>query len=590
MSVLFPNNRRINNVGGTTPQVRSQRSNCNVVIYRWANADISKINLLEAQSEEGFAGRGDAPTEGNFATRSRVVIRNDVVRCNVSKSKGSPSGTFSIELKRGKIIQDNVIKNEDINYLDVINPGDWIFIYIKKSGKINVNSTKKDSGLKMVGIIENVRYTEIDDPATGKPQLRYIVTGQDFGKAMSNSLFFNPILNPETVNTFLGAKFLTDSIGSLKGAERNTETLDSLNPQNIIRKLLGFYLGKGQSDEGADLDQLNSTNQTWYVPPNMSARFGITKRDKNRGVSFSDILQTDRIGLQKYNTKGQLTSSGRLPGVAIVKSLPSSGTVWSVLDFMKNKTTNEMYTELQPDSNNNLRPSLVMRQVPFSNKTSHETCIFATNVAGKSLNRQINFDATLKDKDKTFFVDLPRINIVSSDIKQKNVGKSDHERINHLLVVPQIDFNSINIAFVSAVNTASIQRYGLKSFQTQSNYVLKSEFGDLKKTCKAYLELLIDWFFLGHLLFNGTIVIEGQDEHIPVGDNLYITDIQQLYHVESVTHTFQILSNNGGTEYTTSLSVSRGQSYDGKRAKFIGPSAIFKEPSTVTTSVLEGIR
>lgn len=592
MAVRIPNDKRRSSQRATTPQTKSQRSDCNLVIYRWKDADIAKVNLLEAQSERGFSGQGSAATQGNFATKDRVIIKNDVVRCNITKSKSSSTGTFSVQLKRGKVVRNGQVQLEDINYLDVVNPGDWIMIYIKKSGEIKIDSNAKDSGLKMVGIIENVRYTEIDDPETGRPTLGYVITGQDFGKVFTNSIFFNPILNPETVNTFLGAKFLANSIKALKGSERPTALLSELNPQNVIKKLLGFYLGKGRDQGGANLDALNSTNQAWYIPPSMAVRFGITLQDKPNGVSFSDILQTDRVGLHQYNKQGVFGGATELPGAAIVKSLPSSGNVWSVLQFMSNSAVNEMYTELIPDARGNLRPSFILRQVPFSNRPGDETNIFtARTSAGRTLPRTIAIgDQLLQKSDKTYFVNLPQHGIVSSDIKQKNIGKSDHERINHLLVVPKIDFNAINVAFISAVNVASIQRYGLKSFQVQSNYVLQSKFGDLKKTCQAYTELLIDWFFLSHLFYNGTIIIDGKDEHIAVGNNLYINDIQQLFHIESLTHTYQVLPNNGGTIYETELSVSRGQFFDGRSAKFIGPSSISQEQSTIATSVLEGTR
>lgn len=591
MSSIYNNSKRRTQTSATTPQNRSQRATCNVVIYRWAEADISKISVLEAKNERGFAGQGQAPTEGNFETDSRLIIRNDVIRCNTSKSKSNPTGTFSVTLKQGKIVRENQVLTQDINYLNLVNPGDWIMIYMKKSGTVDYESTSETSGLKMVGIIENVRYTEIEDPETGKPTLAYLITGQDVGKPLTNSIFFNPLLNPQTVNTFLGAKFLTDAIDTVKGIERNTDALSTLNPQNVVKKLLGFYLGKSEDNQGTDLDDLNSTNQTWYVPPNFARLFGIDKKDKALGVSFSDILQTNKIGLHKYNKQGQLQSVNPLPGINLVKNLPSSGTVWSVLNMLSNSTLNEMYVELLPDANKKLRPNFVLRQLPFSNRDGDETNIFTRNAAGRPLPREINIGERLVNNpsDKTFFVNLPKHTINSSDIKQKNIGKSDHERINHLIVVPKIDTNAINVAFISALNAASVQRYGLKSFQSQSSYVLGSKFGNLKKTCQAYVELMIDWFFLGHLFYNGTLIIQGQDKHIPVGDNLYIEDIQQLFHIESVTHTFDILPN-GGTRYETQLAVTRGQFYDNSKAKFIGPSSAAKEQTTIATSTLEGIR
>ena len=88
-----------------------------------------------------------------------------------------------------------------------------------------------------------------------------------------------------------------------------------------------------------------------------------------------------------------------------------------ILEFLQNSIANEMYTELVRDSRGNLQPSLVCRQVPFSNRPNQETNAFFQA-------RQFGTAAAElpKNTDKTFITDLPRHTIISSDIKNKNVG------------------------------------------------------------------------------------------------------------------------------------------------------------------------
>jgi len=577
MPSSFDNDRRSIGKSGATSITTSQRSTCNLVFYRWNQTDITKLNELNAGKEKILQGNRSA--EGNLFTRERVIIRNDVIRCKVDKNKSSNSGTFSVTLKRGKEIIDGKIQKQDINYLDVIHPGDWIMIYIKKSGTIDINSTAKDSGLKMIGIVENVRYVEIDDENSGSPRLEYIVTGRDFGKVFDMNIFFNPLLNQEVASTLLGAKFLSDSTSSIKGNDRppTAANVEDFSPDNVVKKLTSFYLGGNKG-----LDALNPSNQAWYIPKDLAIRF--QPQLKNRySTTFVDILDLSKIGLHRY-AKGKLRSVDKLPGATLIKSLPSSGTVWSVLEFLQNSVANEMYTELVDDGNGNLKPCLVLRQVPFSNRRGE------TNAFTQASNFGTALAELPRDSNKTFFVELPKYEINSSDIKSKNVGKSDFERINHAIVIPKIDdTNNLDKGYNAAINYASIQRYGLKTYQARTQYTLSRGLGDPVRSCKYFLHLLIDWFFLAHQLFNGTIVVDGNNNHVELGTNLYIADLGQLYHIEGYGHEYKVFKD-GATEFTTAFTVSRGQSFRNNQAKFIGPSDTSREPTTITTSVLEGVR
>lgn len=564
-----------------TSITRSQRSSCEVVIYRFDQSDITKMEQLNVSNDKSISGGGSRSTQGNLDEQQRLVIRNDVIRCNISKNKGSSSGTFSLTLKRGKRVINGIVQEEDIDYTRVIHPGDWIMIYMKKSGTVNINSTKDESGLKFLGVIENVRYIELDKPDKGSPRLEYIVTGRDFGKVFENDVYFNPIVNNQTIQSLLGVKFLTDGTSSVKG--ENRAITKGFTPDKVIKNLISFYLG-------GTVDSLNANNQTWYVPATLGNRFRPASKAKPK-VSFVDILDTTRVGLQKYDRNGNFTSAEALPGAALIKSLPSSGSVWSIMEFMQNAAVNEMYTELVTQPNGDLKPSLILRQYPFSNYPENETNSFtlhkrspANGGKGSAMQDQIS------SGQKTFFVDLPFKRINSSDIKEKNIGKSDHERVNHLMIVPKIDSKTYDLLYGTILNVPSIQRYGLRSIQTQTSYVLGQGEG-IKNFLKRCLNLLADWFFASHQLFNGTVITEGSDEHVEIGTNLYIEDIKQLYHIEGYTHTYQVLKDRKIT-YDTEYRVSRGQVFDrsSRKANFIGPSEASNEPTTITTSVLEGTR
>lgn len=570
---LISDKRRTTNPQ-TTPQIRSQKASCAIVIHRYQSPDIVKLVNANITNDKQLAGTAQSSASGNLKDRGEMVIRQDITRCSVTNDKSGVGGTFSVSIKKGKEFKNGKNTNKDVEYLQSINPGDWITIYIKRVQEIaekDLSSTAPESGLKMLGIIENVREVEIDDPGSGFPRLEFIITGRSFGKVFDTNIFFNPVINQAAMQTILGADFIQDSSKSVKPLSGNT-------PDSVIKRVSKFYLsGAGSSRSGA--------NENWYIPNSVAQLFRGNQKSKALSKSFIDLLDTSRVGLHKY-TRNKFTSAGALPGVALIKALPTTGTVWAVMQFLQNQAANEMYTELVPNASGKLQPGLVLRQMPFSNKNGQETNVFAAN--SKFGGGKVT-DAA--GSAKTFFTDLPRYSIVSTDIRQKNVGKSDHERINYVIVTPKIlDSISLDIEFVAGSNPPSVQRYGLKTFQTQTSYVLAStsKLNDgIKAYCSKIVSLLQDWFFLCHNFFNGTLIVDGVDGFVEVGSNLYIRDIKQLYHVEGYTHTYSI-APTGTSEYTSEFRVSRGQRFDSdsNRSSFIGDSKVSNEPTTVSTSFI----
>lgn len=566
--------RRRSTTPNTTPQIRSEKASCAIVIHRYQSPDIVKLVNANITNDKQIANAAQSSASGNLKDRGQMIIRQDITRCSVTNDKSGVGGNFSITIKKGKEFKNGKNTNKDVAYLQSINPGDWITIYIKRVKEIaekDLTSVTPESGLKMLGIIENVRELEVDDPGSALPRLEFVITGRSFGKVFDTNIFFNPVVNQAAMQTILGADFIQDSSKSVKPLSGNT-------PDAVIKKVAKFYLGGSGTTR-------STANENWYIPNSVAQLFKGNQKNKPLSKSFIDLLNTSRVGLHKYSSN-KFSSASALPGVALIKALPTSGTVWAVMQFLQNQAANEMYTELVPDSSGKLQPGLILRQMPFSNKSGQETNVFAANTrfgGGKVT------DAA--GSAKTYFTDLPRYSIVSTDVKEKNVGKSDHERINYVIVTPKIlDSVSLDIEFVAGSNPPSIQRYGLKMFQTQTSYVLAStqKMNDgIKAYCSKIVSLLQDWFFLCHNLFNGTIVVDGVDGFVEVGSNLYIRDIQQLFHVEGYTHTYSI-NAGGGSTYTSEFRVSRGQKFDAdaNRSSFIGDSKVSNEPTTIVTSFI----
>jgi hypothetical protein len=257
--------------------------------------------------------------------------------------------------------------------------------------------------------------------------------------------------------------------------------------------------------------------------------------------------------------------------------MPTSGvSAWAMMKKMLNVGINEMYTELS-NVNGKLKPSVIARQLPFSTKSTDDT-----NVFGKKSSKM------LSTNERTMFTSLPRYTINSYNIRSKNVGKSEFERLNHIVVVPSNDANIYHSEYAMALNAVSIQRHGLKTFQVQTPFILESK-ESFKTYCDKCVDLLTEWFFLNHMYYNGTIITDGIDDHAEIGNNLYIEDLNQLFHIEGYTHTYELDPLHGRTTYISEFRVSRGQILDGQKARFIGDKKD-TDGVSISTNMLENLR
>lgn len=581
MSFTVDNPRR--NGSRIKSRIIGQKPSCVIKVFPWLNPAI--LSITEMNFTDGGTPATNNARAGNRAsgTRKPSTIDNDIVRCSINKSKNSSSGGFSFVLKRGNSDdRGQTVSDKKIDYLRLVSPGDWVMIYMKSDGEIDTESTDSDSGLKLLGIVENVRYVEIDDPTLGKPRLEYVVTGRDFGKILESDIYFNPVVAsvPE-LQQILGIKFALESSAALGGGPGKS-------PDEIIKTMIKFYIG-------GSLASSSKAAQQWYVPGYIAKQFGNTRASEGGSIPFADMLNLKYIGLHRYNANQEFQGVGKLLGESVMISAPASGTVWQALQQWANPSLNELVVDLKKTTaigrtksgkkNYKLEPAVQLRQVPFSSLKSAETSPFARSGSGQ-------LGGQVADSEKTMFINFPRHVIQSTDVKQKNIGKSDFERVNAIIVTPGL-FNAEPLvqAYRMAINIPSIQRYGLKLLETSSAYATKKE--EFLSHATKCVSLLADWFLNAHLLYNGTIVTTGTDEFVEVGENLFIEDVSQLFHIEAISYIYEINQQDGGTTYNTEFQVSRGQRIENGSTKFIDNAVSLSQEdlySTITTNTLENIR
>lgn len=525
-------------VSGTTSVLHGARPTCEAHFYRWAK---SPAQVVKLDANAGIGGQFNNTSK----ERPVMVVNNDIVRATVQKDKGSHTGQFTLVLKAGKVGKDSdtFSTKDEIDYCAAVNPGDWVIIYMAKSSGTNVSK----SNMKMLGIVERVYIEEVDNPQTGIPSQYYVISGKDFGKVFETQLFFSPIMNSETAQSLYGADFLANSLKAVAGAKGTP------SPDDVMKALVSFFYGGTFANS-------NKEHELWYVPPSLAAYFGVNIQAKSK-PSFIDIFDYQSlVGLQ--GATGSV--KGKLPGEIVIRGMPTSGTIWQVLSYFSNAALNELFCDIEFTAGG-LKPALIFRQLPYS-------------VAAGNL----KIANPMAETQRTFLHALRKTSFDSSIIKKKAVSKSDAERVNHVVVVPRVE-TPFPQAYKSTINPISVQQFGLRSLTVETAYAATQQ-QSFDAYCDNCINLLSEWFFAAEDYYSGSITVEGLDTHVPIGTNIVITDIGQLYHVEGYTHNYE-QSASGNISYTTDFSVIRGCALSQSSLNRIETV----QTSTITKSIIENI-
>ena len=528
-----------------------------VTILRWDNRDTAFM-------------------KGDFIkTRQPLVIVNDCIQVKVSNSKNSPTQAAELVLKGG-----------DINYSTAVAPGDYIFINMLDSEKAALNVRDKAlgttgavnsyfDGLKFVGKIASVRKNlQIVDPNDrGKKILTYKISAHSFTE-FNNKIYFNPTLTDNDGRLLRYLSHLSDEFNQMVGDKRLT------NCHEILKAFIVLFLGNKPGDGVLKNSTAKITPNEIYEVPNRYS--SLLNRTGNRYINNISVL----MGVQEYS----LGSSNRTPAAGfnpkfkelfqtlkanlrtiketttpiqgesvIATDLWNNVSVWSIFKKYLNENINEMYTTLRVSPTNDIIPTFVVRQIPFT--TEHYR------------------NRTKKDDINTRFLTLPRWKIDPALIFSSNIGREDAARVNFVQVFGQYARADSQTLYINAQNAKGnyqldgddIKRNGLRPLIKTSNHDLISESrtGEVKGlTFKAPLwaTLIADWVFAGHLKLNGSITCYGIVEPIAVGDNLEYDDI--VYHIEQVDH-FCLINVEGKKQFRTTISLSNGVHKNNTKDKVI---------------------
>jgi hypothetical protein len=505
-----------------------------LTIVRWENRDTLRI-------------KGTPST----AVREPLVIENDCLSVTVTSAKGTLTPSMSATLVM-----------TDVNYETSVAPGDFIFVNMLNWEKDAREVAKKardkkaingiDDGFKGVFKVQGVRRVLTTDPNTGTKIVLFKIDGFAFTE-FNNTIYFNPYLidpNQDPKNQLLFASF----IGRDWQALINQKGLN--NVQDIIAVLIQSFIGSGITDQGR-LEKngiVKSANVHFFIPELVGKLLGV------RGSKAAKDVYNYLFGIQQYAAGSSASlASGMNPGglyqkfdrfyytptvcdgSSILKAeYWNQVKTWAILNQYTNAPLNELYTCFRVAPNGHVMPTVVFRQIPFTNE-----------------------DYT-GDGVVTKFLNLPRWKLNPALIMEQDIGRDESARVNFVQYFGRstLGAQGADIAqqiaqgnFVYDVN--DVQRSGLRP------YIVTTQFDDPTSVNKDYrsprwARIVGDAVIGGHLKLNGTILVAGLVDPIAVGDNLEFDGI--VYHIEQVAHTASISMQDGKRVFRTSISLSSGVS------------------------------
>lgn len=539
------------------PAMISQSPFWIIAVIRFAQPlTFSRKKLFAHEKDASY----DAGVDDLIRERSLIALSDDVLQLQIQSSKATHISSLQATLANGSL-----------NYLQEIQPNDWVFSWILNSETAGRELLKRvlvgeacnkfDDGLKFVGRVQSIRKKTTQAP-TGQRTIRYTLSAAGF-KEMESTAFYDPALVKQEES--LGQTLTEMGIELDEVFADAGKNAGGLTTTKIIPRLLKLLLGEGippeSSQAGPDVQIASGLTQTkeapfaYAIPQTACDLLGQTNQSK-QVPSYADILELV-IGLQKYGTQSGSPEKVFSPDGAAGQSsnfrtlndkllgsfqpLPitfTTKTVWSILEEFKNQAVNEIYATLRVNPAGNVLPTVVVRQLPFSTSYAMEQ----------------------NGEDLTGFLELPRWYADPILVNDIDIGKSDALHINFVHTYGQASAEA-GVSLTEQIiqnppirDEEDIKRSGLRAHMQTVNCSID----DTQDEAGKWMLITADFMIGQQFTLTGTCDMIGISAPICPGDNFEIDDT--VYHIEAVSHVCSI--NGGLKQFNTSLSLSHGMRSD----------------------------
>jgi hypothetical protein len=499
-----------------------------------------------------------------LATRALLVVESDCIQVSVSDSKSTLTPNMSA-----------VLLMTDVNYETAVAPGDFVFVNmlnwqsrardVANQARANTPINGPRDGFKGLFKVQGVRRMEQVDPSTGVKSIVFRINAFAFTE-FNNIIYFNPSLLDPAKDPNNQQLFLTSiskdwaSLATSKGF---------FAVQDIIALLIQSFIGSGiDSTNLPTKPGLVTTNTSHFsIPSIVGTLLGVPKaKDAKDVYRYLFGIQQYAAGISgNANLSAGMNPTGlsvpwngfyyttsKCDGQTILKpEYWNQIKTWSILNQYLNAPLNEMYTCFRITPDNKVMPTLVVRQIPFTNEDFSQTLI-NSNFGNFTL-------------ETTYFMNIPRWKIHPSLITSIDIGRDEAARINFVQYFGRssISNTGMDISYENSqgnymYDKDDVQRSGLRP------YIVSTEFEDPSALDKGYYrspqwaQILGDALIGGHLKLNGTIECAGITAPISVGDNLELDNI--VYHIEQISHTASVSPQTGHKSFRTTIALSNGMS------------------------------
>lgn len=510
------------------------------------------LTFVRWQNRDTFRNSGTPAS----AVRDPEVVENDCLQVSVNVSKGSLTPSMNA-----------VLVMTDKNYVADVAPGDFVIVNMlnweKDARRVADNARARkpingpNDGFKGIFKVQGSRRIITTDPNTGTKIVLFKINGFAFTE-YNNTIYFNPYLidpSQDPKNQLLFASFIGRDWANLVNSKGLT------NVQDVIATLIQSFIGAGITNQGRfeKNGTLKSPNVHFFIPELVGKLLGVT------GAKAAKDIYVHIFGIQKYLTGStqSLASAMNPQGGKMNQKFnriyytgtPCGGDTflkpeywnqvktWSILNQYTNSPLNELYTCFRISPSGNVMPTVVFRQIPFTNEDFKQTSLPVTK-----------------------FMNLPRWNVDTALILDQDMGRDESARINFVQYFGKstVSENGADIAQEIARGNYSydiddVQRSGLRP------YIVTTQFDEPTDRNKEYrspgwAKIVGDALIGGHLKMNGRITCAGIVDPIAVGDNLQLDNI--VYHIEQISHTANISAQDGKKMFRTSIELSSGVSVE----------------------------
>lgn len=480
-----------------------------------------------------------------------LVVENDCIQVSTNVNKSTLTHSMSATLVQ-----------TDVNYMTDVAPGDFVFVNMlnwpkdarrvadNARGKLPINGV--NDGFKGMFKVQSVRKSLQVDPNTGVKMLVFRISGFAFTE-FNNTIYFQPEMITSTDSENIG--LYTSNIGLNWAAIARDKALT--NGQDLIKALIQSLIGSGIGNDGKQdkLGNLKSPNTLFYIPQLVGTLLGVkgavaAKDVYNYLFGIQQYASGDALGIANgFNPANISASEGRFTATSSKcrgESLQkpeywNQVKVWSILNQFTNAPLNELFSSFRVDKTGRVMPTIVYRQIPFTNEDF------------KSGNYEV-----------TKFMNLPRWKINPAMVLAMDIGRDEAARINFVQYFGRssLDIKSNGVSEQTAqknylFDIDDVKRSGLRPYVISSTFDITTEKSQYESPLWA--RIVGDALIGGHLKLNGTFEVVGIVAPISVGDNMEFDGV--VYHIEEVSHTSGI-DATGKKIFRTKISASSGLSVD----------------------------